>query len=169
MAESPHWASPQTWADAGDALTFCPVEPTFTAGCNLQGLRIFIRNHKMRELAVGERTLEAHYGRFGISQSRRGVEEARRLALDVHYGRDPRAAAIFGHSARLYELGPVPEPDDIDGRSPAVLTWHDGEMFFLISSVEMTAQELVPIAQSMYPLHNRGDDDRRTLRGPARP
>lgn len=131
-------------------LTFQPFEPTFAAGHELRSLRIFTRDHKMRELSVGERSLEAHYGPFVISQSRKGVEEARRLALDVSYGREPREGTIAGHAARIYELGPEPQPDDIDGRPPSVVVWHDGEMFFLIASGEMAVDELVPIAASMY-------------------
>src|SRR5260221_1405421 len=137
MRENPHFASVPTWNAAREKLTFQPVEPAFTAGIELHGLRIFVRDHKMRDVAIGERSLEAHYGRFVISQARKGVEEARRLALEVSYGRQPREATISGHAGRIYELGPEPEPDDIDGRPLSVVTWHDGEMFFLIASAQM--------------------------------
>jgi hypothetical protein len=40
--------------------------------------------------------------------------------------------------------------DDPDGRSPAVVTWHDGEMHYLLASGEMEAVYLVEIATSMY-------------------
>ena len=49
------------------------------------------------------------------------------------------------------ELGPEPPPDDIDGRSSAVIVWHDGDMFYLIASGEMSAGQLMPVAVSMYP------------------
>ena len=150
MSANQHFASVPDLAAARGMLTFDPLEPTFTAGLEREGLRIFIRDHKLRDVAVSDRSLEAHYGRFVLSQSRKGVDEARRLALNVSYGRDPREAAIAGHPARIYELGPEPEPDDIDERMPSVVTWHDGEMFFLIASGEMPVEELVLIALSIY-------------------
>jgi hypothetical protein len=39
----------------------------------------------MRDVAIGDRSLEAHYGRFVLSQARKGVEESR-IALNVSYG-----------------------------------------------------------------------------------
>jgi len=53
-------------------------------------------------------------------------------------------------AARMYELGPEPTKDDIDGRSPAVVTWHDEEMFYLIASTGMAAADLERIAGSLY-------------------
>jgi hypothetical protein len=150
MADEPHFLSAASWTAARTLLAFEPVEPAFTAGCDLKGLRIFVRDHTMRELPPGERSLEAYYERFVVSESRKGIEDARRLALDVRYGRDPREGAIAGHPARIYELGPEPEPEDIDGRPPAVVTWHDGEMFFLVASGELSAADLIPVAASMY-------------------
>jgi hypothetical protein len=150
MSANQHFATVPDWVAAREMLTFTPFEPTFTAGLEREGLRIFIRDHKMRDVAVGDRSLEAHYGRFVLSQSRKGVHEARRLALDVSYGREPQDGAIAGHAARIYELGPDAEPDDIDGRMPSVVTWHDGEMFFLIASGELPVTDLIPIAASMY-------------------
>jgi hypothetical protein len=150
MAENQHFASVPDWTAAREMLTFQPFEPSFTAGLVRAGLRIFIRDHKMRDVAIGDRSLEAHYGRFVLSQARKGVEESRRLVVNVSYGRDPRDATIAGHPARIYELGGEPEPDDVDGRMPSVVAWHDGEMFFLIASGEMRVEELIPIAASMY-------------------
>ena len=150
MSANQHFASVPDWAAAREMLTFTPFEPTFTAGLERAGLRIFIRDHKMRDVPVGERSLEAHYGRFVLSQSRKGVDEARRLALDVSYGLQPYEAMIAGHAGRMYELGPEPEPGDPDGRMPSVVTWHDGEMFFLLASGEMPVAELMPIALSIY-------------------
>ena len=131
-------------------LEFEPIEPRHTAGFSLQSLRIHVRDHKMRELPVRERTLEADYGGFTLSQARKGVTEMRRLAIDVSYGRDPRIAQIAGCAARVFELGPEPEPGDIDGRSPAVVTWHKGEMFYLVASYEMPSTKLFEIAASLY-------------------
>jgi hypothetical protein len=139
-----------SWQAARAMLAFQPVEPRYTAGLSLRSIRIHVRDHKQRELAIGDRTLEAHYGGFVLSESRKGVAEARRLALDVSYGPDPREARIAGHPARTYQLGPEPPPGDIDGRSPAVVTWHDGEMFFLIASYEMASEALLPVATSLY-------------------
>lgn len=131
-------------------LTFAPLEPKHTAGHRLQSIRIHVRDHRLRELSVDDRTLEAHYGGFVLSQARKGANEARRLALAVPYGRAGRDAQIAGCAARVYELGPEPAPDDIDGRSPSVVTWHDAEMFYFIASDEMSSDELLRIAISLY-------------------
>jgi hypothetical protein len=131
-------------------LTFDPVEPKYTAGTSLQAIRIHVRDHKRRELAIADRTLEAHYGSFVVSQARKGVAEARRLAIDVKYGSAWRDASVGGCAGRAYELGPEPPPDDIDGRSPSVVTWHDGEMFHLIASGELTVDVLLRVAASIY-------------------
>lgn len=132
-------------------LTFRPLVPKHTAGLRLQSIRIHVRDRKLRELSVGDRTLEAYYGGFSVSQVRKGAAEARRLALDVPYGSSGRDAQIAGCAARVYELGPEPAPDDIDGRSPSVVTWHEAEMFYLIASDEMASDALVRIAASLYP------------------
>ncbi len=50
----------------------------------------------------------------------------------------------------MYELGPEPPPDDIDGRNPSVVTWQDAEMFYLIASGEMSSDKLLKIAISLY-------------------
>jgi hypothetical protein len=150
MTDNQYFASVADLKAAREMLTFAPIEPTFTAGLVREGLRIFIRDHKKRDLPVGDRTLESHYGRFVFTQSRKGVSEARRLALDTSYGQEPREAMIGGHAARVYELGPDPGPDDIDGRMPSVVTWHHDEMFFFMASHEMPVEELIPIAASMY-------------------
>jgi hypothetical protein len=68
----------------------------------------------------------------------------------VPYGRAGRDAQIAGRAARVYELGPEPMPDDIDGRSPAIVAWHDGELFCLIASDTMSSDQLVRIAISLY-------------------
>jgi len=131
-------------------LNFDPVEPKYTAGMPLKSIRIHVRDHKRRELAIADRTIEAHYGSFVVSQSRKGVAEARRLALEVKYGGAGRDVTVGGCAGRAYELGPDPPPDDIDGRSPSVVTWHDGEIFHLIASGELTVDVLLRIAASLY-------------------
>jgi len=131
-------------------LVFQPLEPGNTAGHPLHSLRIHVRDYKLRELAVADRTLEAHYGFFVLSQAWRGVKEARRLALVVPCGAAVSDAQIAGCAARAYELGPEPPLDDIDGRNPAIVSWHDGGMFYLIASDRMSSGELVSIASSLY-------------------
>jgi hypothetical protein len=49
----------------------------------------------------------------------------------------------------IYELGPEPAPDDIDGCSPAIVTWYDADLFFLVAS-NTSSDELVRIAVSLY-------------------
>ena len=136
-------------------LIFQPLRPGYTAGLRLQFLRIRVRDHKMRVLSANDRTLEAYYGGFVLSQASKGVKEARRLALAVPYGLTGRDAQVAGHAARVYELGPEPPLDDIDGRSPSVVGWHDAELFCLIASDTMQSDELVRIAISVYRQGNR--------------
>lgn len=108
MSGNPYFETAATWNEAEALLTFRPLRPGHTEGFELQSLRVHMRDHKRRELPAGERSLEAHYGAFVLSQARKGREEARRLALDVQYGRASRATRIAGHEARVYELGPEP-------------------------------------------------------------
>jgi hypothetical protein len=68
----------------------------------------------------------------------------------VSYGQAARDARIGGRGARAYERGAEPPPDDIDGRSPSVVTWSDAGMFFLIASAEMSSDDLLDIARSLY-------------------
>jgi hypothetical protein len=67
----------------------------------------------------------------------------------VSYGADLQDAHVTGHAARLYEHGPETEPDDTDGRMPAVVTWSDGELFFLVASGELSMETLMKIAASL--------------------
>ena len=150
MTSNPHFETARSWEAARSLVTFPPLEPAHTAGLRLQSIQIHVRDHKMRELAIEDRTLEAHYGGFVLSQSRRGAAEARRLALTVSYGRAARDVRIAGRDGRAYERGPDPPPGDIDGRSPAVVTWHDADMFYLIASGEMSTDDLLRIAVSIY-------------------
>jgi hypothetical protein len=150
MTTNPHFETADSWQAAEAMLTFRPLQPKYTAGFDLQSIYIFVRDHRQRDLPIADRTCEAHYGSFVVSQSRRSPGEARRLALEVSYGRNPIVARIFAHDARVYELAPDPGPEEIDGRSPAVVTWHDGDMFFLVASSEMDVAELQRIAMSLY-------------------
>lgn len=151
MTANPHFQPAADWESARALLTFTPVEPRHTAGLPLQSIAIHVRDHKMRELPIEDRSLEAYYGRFVLSQARkRTTREARRLALEVPYGSEPREALIAGLPARTYELGPEPEPGDIDGRPPAVVVWHDAEMFYLVASDQMQSEELLRIALSLH-------------------
>ena len=150
MTKNRHFETASSWKAARATLTFQPREPGYTAGLRLHSIRIHVRDHKLRELSINDRTLEAHYGGFVLSQARKGADEARRLALDVRYGSAGEGGRIAGHAARIYELGPEPVPDDIDGRSPAVVTWHDADLFFLLASDTMLSRELVRIAISLY-------------------
>ena len=135
-------------------LTFQPREPRYTAGLRLRSVRIHVRDHKLRELSINDRTLEAHYGGFVLSQARKGADEARRLALDVWYGNAGEWGRIAGHVARIYELGPEPAPDDIDGRSPAVVTWQ-----MRICSFWLRATRCRPVSWSGSPSPCTGKDE----------
>ena len=150
MPRNEHFHTVPTWAEARTLLEFEPRQPRDTAGRALQSLQVHIRDHKRRALAPDGRTLEAHYGAFVVSQSQPGSEAARRCAIETSYGLRKREGTIAGHDARIYELGPAPPADDIDGRSPAVVTWHEGPAFFLIASSELPAAALERIATSMY-------------------
>lgn len=131
-------------------LTFRPLVPKKTGGFTLQSLAIYVRDYKHRDLPDDQKSLEAHYGGFVLSQSCPGEGEARRLADEVRYGQAPRSMHIAGCEARVYELGPEPEPDDIDPRSPSVVVWHDGNRFLLVASDQLTSEALVSIAGSLY-------------------
>lgn len=149
MTNSP-FETATSWKAARELVRFEPRVPDDTAGQKLRSLRIHVRDHKLREIELKDRTLEAHYSDFVVSQAQPGKAEARRLALDVKYGRGAREGRVAGRTARIYELGPEPATDDIDGRSPAVVTWHDEDMFYLIASTGMAAADLERIAESLY-------------------
>lgn len=150
VTDDPHFLSVPTWEAARSQLTFRPRVPRYTAGHRLQSLVVHVRDHRRRELPPARRTLEGHYGVFVLSQSRPGAAEARRQALAVVYGADGHHSEVAGRPARAYELGPQVRQDDIDGRSPAVVSWHDGEMSYLLASDRMEVAELLSIAGSMY-------------------
>jgi hypothetical protein len=149
MPSNRHFETAKSWKAARAMLTFRPLEPKNTAGLRLQSIQIHVRDHKLRELPIEDRTLEAHYGGFVLSQARKGADEARRLARAVS-GRAAREGRIAGRVARVHELGPEPEPGDIDGRRPAGVTWHDADMFYSIASGELSTDDLVRVANSLY-------------------
>jgi hypothetical protein len=151
MGANPHFATVASWEEAAEMLVFRPLQPAQTAGFRLDSLAVHVRDHKRRELGRGGRSLEAHYGGFVVSQAHRGESEARRSALSVAYGLAARSATVHGHEARVYELGPEPPPEDIDGRSPAVVVWHDAGMFYMVASDCLPSDVLLGIAASMYP------------------
>jgi hypothetical protein len=149
MAINPHFAAVPSWTAARAMLTFRPLELA-PAEYQRLAIRIHIRDHKMRELSPAERSLEARYEGFTFSQSQRGPDEAKRLALATRYGPAGRDARIAGREARVYELGPEPPPDDVDGRSPAVVVWCDEGMFYALSSIELSADALLAVATTLY-------------------
>lgn len=147
-ASRPFWVAPASWEDAGELLAFRPRVPSYTAGATLQALRVRVRR-RLLKLAVGDRNVEAQYGAFVLSQARPGREEARRLALETPYGRDPHPTSITGHDGKLYEGRPV-DGYHHTGALPSLVTWSDGDMHFLIASGDLPATELLAIAVSLY-------------------
>lgn len=147
---NPHFATVATWEEAATLLSFRPRQLSDTAGFPLGSLSVFVRDHRHRELPVHERTLEAHYGAFVFTQSWKGEDEARRWAIDVSYGPDPRPLVIAGNEGRTYELGAEPPADDIDGRMPAVVVWHEGGMHYLVASTRLDVAALLDIVASLY-------------------
>mgnify|MGYP001813175902 CR=1 FL=1 len=150
MNDNPHFEKVASWKAARKLLDFEPLVLADTKKRRLQSLYVYVRNHKQRELPIGDRSLEAYFDGFVFTQKQAGTAEAHRLALSTPYGLEGCDTQVAKHPGRLYELGPVPPPDDIDGRSPAVVVWHDGGMFYLIASTEKTAAELLAIAQKLY-------------------
>lgn len=150
MTAIAHFVSPANLAEAAAELTFAPRLPDVGCAGALRGLRIHVRDHKGRELPRGERTLEAYFGTFSFTQSSRSAADARHAALDVSYGRNPQPVWILGREGRGYELGPSPAPDDIDPRSPSVVAWADGPMFYFLASSDLPLTELIDVAASIY-------------------
>lgn len=150
MTDNPHFQSVDSWKDTRSLLSFRPLEPKTLAGRRLRSLSIHVRDHKRRELPVVDRSIEAHYDDLVFTQAWKTIEEARRLVLDVPYGRDGCSCEVAGWPARVYELGPIPPAGDIDPRSPSVVVWHDGEVFLLLASGELPCAALLRIAEALY-------------------
>ena len=62
MTSNPHFETAPSWKAARAMLTFRPLAPQDTGGLHLQSIQIHVRDHKLRELPIADRTLEAHYG-----------------------------------------------------------------------------------------------------------
>ena len=150
MSAGPAFESAGSLKEAAALLAFEPIVPAETAGCTLDAIRVHVRDHKGRDVPSDDRTLELHYGDFVVSESRKGEAEARHWAIEVSYGQSFREILVAGRKGRAFDLGPEVPPDDIDGRSPAVVTWYDGELFFLVASGNMPAESLQRVAESMY-------------------
>ena len=146
---NPHFAAVDSIEAAEALLTFRPSVPEFTAGCELDSIAVFIMDHRRREVPAEKRSVELHYGRFAVSQQAPGPDEARRLALDVSYGRGPIEIQFPTGPGRAYEPGPPVPADDIDGRAPAVVVWAAGDRFNLVASSELELAVLVDVAGSM--------------------
>lgn len=151
MTRNEHFETAEDWAAATRLVGFEPRYPVYTAGFELVSLEVHVMDHRKRRLAVGDRSLEAHYGAFVTDQKRAASEaEARRLALSESYGSSAKTVRVSGHEGRSYPLGPAVPPDDVDGRAPAVVVWSDGPMFYLVASGELDEPSLLRIAESMY-------------------
>jgi len=146
----PRFLAPATWEEASALLDFVPRRPADTRGRVLRGLRVHVRDHRRRDLPRHLRTFEAHFDGVAVCQSRPGASAARRRARDVRYGADAMPIRIGGHEGRAYPLGPEVPPDDIDGRSAAVVTWPDGPMFHFVMSTQLPLDELTLVAASLY-------------------
>lgn len=146
----PRFLAPATWEEAATLVDFAPRRPSDTRGRALRGLRVHVRDHRRRDLPRHLRSLEAHYDGLAVAQSRPGASAARRRALEVVYGQGAMPIAVHGHAGRAYPLGPEVPPDDIDGRSAAVVTWHDGAMFVFVMSTCLPVDELALVAESFY-------------------
>jgi hypothetical protein len=147
----PRFLAPETWDAVRPLVDFTPRVATETLGAALRGLRVHVRDHRRRDLPRRLRSVEAHYETFAVAQSQPGALAARRSALEVSYGREPAPVRVSGHHGRAYALGPEVPPGDIDGRSPAVVTWHDGPAFFFVLSSRLPVEEIMKVAVSLYP------------------
>lgn len=152
MARSDHFETAVDWAAAQKLIAFRPQKPKFTAGFSLTSLAVHVMDHRGRRLGVAERSLEAHYTGFVIEQRRAASQsEAQGAALSTTYGLAAQRVDVAGFEGRGYPLGPEVGPDDIDGRSPAVVAWSEREMFYLVASGRLDLDVLLRIASSMYP------------------
>ncbi len=62
-----HFVTIGSWLEVETATGFPPLVPTETLGRPLQALRLFVRDHKMRQVPRDQQSLEAHYGAFVLS------------------------------------------------------------------------------------------------------
>lgn len=146
-----HFQAAGSWAEAAALVEFRPRVPADTDGNELASLAVHVMDHRGRRLPLGERSLEAHYGRFVVDQKRVGSrEEASRRALVTSYGPDPVQVTVGEHEGRRYALGPEVAEDDVDGRSPAVVVWSVEDVVCLIASAELDHPVLLRVAESMH-------------------
>ena len=138
-----HFVSAGGWEEAGAILGLEPLRPAMEP----MALRIHVKDHRKRDVPP---TLEAYFEGFVLSQSVREPDEAARLAAQ-RYGADRKEVSVSGHAGFSFELGPEPDPDDVDPRQPAVVTWADQGRFVLIASDTKEAADLLEIAASLYP------------------
>ena len=151
MRYNDHFETAVDWAAAARLVDFEPRRPAFTAGYDLVSLAVYVMDHRKRRIPIAARSLEAHYGPFVINQKRvASATDAKRRALSTPYGAAAETVRVVGFEGRGYTLGPEPDPDDIDGRSPAVIVWSDGAMFYLVASDQLDEDILLRIASSMY-------------------
>lgn len=137
-----HFISVAGWEEAEEFLGFEPLRPAMEP----RALRVHVKDHRLRDTPP---TLEAYFDGFVLSQAERDLDDAARLATK-RYGPDRKEVSVSGHPGYAYELGPEPEPDDIDPRSPSVITWADGGRFVFLASEEKNAADLLQIAASLY-------------------
>jgi hypothetical protein len=151
MGRNDHFATAVDWSAAARLVDFEPRQPSYTAGFELVSLAVFVMDHRKRRLPTGARSLEAHYGAFVIDQKRlASAADAKRQALSTPYGAVAKTVRVAGFEGRGYELGPEPDPNDIDGRRPAIIVWSDGAMRYLVASDQLDEVILLRIASSMY-------------------
>jgi hypothetical protein len=151
MKHNDHFDKAVDWAEAARLVDFEPRRPAFTAGFDLVSLAVHVMDHRKRRLPIGARSLEAHYGAFVIDQKRAAsATDAKRRALSTRYGAVAETVHVAGFERRGYALGPEPDPDDIDGMSPAVIVWSDGAMLYLVARDQLDEVILLRIASSMY-------------------
>lgn len=140
-----------SWTDAAALVTFVPRVPQPEPPGPVR-LRLHVRDHRGRAFGEAERTLEAQYPQFVLSQSRHAHHQAQRLAFGRTYGRGGYAIVVGGRPGRAFPRGPEPEPGDFDRPSPAVVTWADGALFLLLASDELTPEDLAAVGARLVPL-----------------
>lgn len=138
-----HFITVDNWEQAEETLGF----KLFRLPHRPQAFRIHVRDHRLRDVPP---TLEVYFDGFTLSQAKRDEVEARRLASES-YGLEPTVVRVGPNQAVAYELGPEPNPGDIDPRPPSVVTWADGDLFLLLGSDTKPADDLLEIAASLYP------------------
>ena len=151
MGHNDHFETAADWSAAARLVDFEPRQPSYTAGFELVSLAVFVMDHRKRRLPIGARSLEAHYGAFVIDQKRlASAADAKRQALSTPYGAFDKTVRVAGLEGRGYALGREPDPNDIDGRSPAIIVWSDSAMLYLLASDQLDEVILLRIASSMY-------------------